>query len=293
MTGCLWEFETKTMAQIHSSAIVEPGAELARDVVVGPFCHVGSRAKIGPGTRLISHVAVHGDTTLGASNNVWPFAVLGADPQDLKYAGEESKLVIGDHNDIRESVTIHKGTAADAGVTCVGDHNLIMAYAHIGHDCVLGNHIIITNAVQLAGHIIIEDHAAVGGATAVHHFVTIGQYAYVGGMTRVVHDVPPFMFVEGNPSRVRGINTIGLKRHGFAEETEEHLKDAWRRLFKKTNQPNGVGDSTQGLASLEAEYADDWAVKALVEALRRSAAGVFGRYRETLRRDHRYSNPVR
>lgn len=281
------------MLEIHPTAIIEPGATLADDVVVGPYCHVSDRATIGPGCRLLSHVAIHGRTTLGTGNTVWPFAVLGADPQDLKYAGEDSQLLIGDHNDIRESVTIHKGTAADSGATTVGDHNLIMAYAHIGHDCVIGNHVIITNAVQLAGHILVQDHAAIGGATAIHHFVTIGQYAYIGGMTRVVHDVPPFMFVEGNPSRVRGVNSVGLKRHGFPEATDEHLKDAWRRLFKKTNQPNGVGDSTQGLASLEAEYSDDWAVQALVQAIRQSSDGVYGRYRETLRRDDRYGNPVK
>lgn len=281
------------MAEIHPTAIIEKGATIADDAVVGPYCHVSAGATIGPGCRLMSHVVIQGRTTLGARNKVWPFAVLGADPQDLKYAGEDSQLVIGDHNDIRESVTIHKGTAADTGMTTVGDHNLIMAYAHIGHDCVIGNHVIITNTVQLAGHIVVQDHAAIGGATAIHHFVTIGQYAYLGGMTRVVHDVPPFMFVEGNPSRVRGVNSVGLKRHGFPEATEERLKDAWRRIYKKSSQPNGVGDSTQGLASLEAEYRDDWAVQALVLAIRRSSDGIYGRYREALRRDNRYSNPVK
>jgi len=280
------------MAEIHPTSVVEEGASLARDVEVGPFCHIGPGATIGPGTRLVSHVAIHGRTTLGAANTVWPFVTLGGDPQDLKFKGEDSELRIGDHNEIRECVTVHKGTAADNNITVVGSHNLIMNYAHIGHDCVLGDHVLITNAVQLAGHILVEDHAAVGGASAVHHFVTIGQYSYVGGMTRIVHDVPPFMFVEGNPSRVRGVNVVGLRRHTFPEATEEHLKDAWRRLYRRTSQAHGAGDSTAALAALETDYPDDWAIQALVDTVRRSAAGIYGRYREALRRDNRYYNPA-
>ena len=281
------------MAEIHPSSIIEPGAELADDVVIGPFCHIGSKVRINSGTQLISHVSITGRANIGMNNRIWPFASLGADPQDLKYKGEDSELVIGDYNDIRESVTIHKGTAGDRNTTRVGDHNLIMAYVHIGHDCILGNHIVVTNAVQLAGHILIEDHAAIGGASALHHFVTIGQYAYVGGATRIVHDVPPFMFVEGNPSRVRSVNFIGLRRHGFTGQTEERLKDAWRRLFKKSLDSNGVGDSTRVLGELEIEYRDDWCIQALVESIRRSSEGIYGRYRELHRCDNRYSNPVR
>ena len=281
------------MPDIHPTTVIEEGAELADDVTVGPFCHIGPQVSIGHGTQLMSHVAVHGHTTLGAHNRVWPFATVGADPQDLKYQGEASELIVGDHNDIRECATLHRGTASDQNVTRIGSHNLIMNYAHVGHDCILGNHILITNGVQLAGHILVEDHAAIGGATAVHHFVTIGQYSYVGGMTRIVHDVPPFMFVEGNPARVRGVNVIGLRRHTFPEATEEHLKDAWRRLYKRTTQPNGVGDSAAALAQLEKEYANDWCIRSLIEAIRRSEAGVYGRYREGLRKDNRYSNPVK
>jgi UDP-N-acetylglucosamine acyltransferase len=281
------------MADIHPSAVIDEHAELADDVTIGPFCHVGANVAIGAGTTLMSHVAVHGRTTIGAGNTIWPFSTIGSDPQDLKYHGEDSELVIGDHNDIRECATIHRGTASDQNITRVGSHSLIMAYAHIGHDCILGDHVLITNAVQLAGHILVEDHAAIGGATAVHHFVSIGQYAYVGGMTRIVHDVPPFMFVEGNPARVRGVNVIGLRRHTFPEATEEHLKDAWRRLYKRTTQPNGVGESASALASLESDYPDDWCIRALIDAVRRSEAGVYGRYREALRQDNRYYNPVK
>lgn len=280
------------MPTIHPSSVVEPGARIADDVVVGPFCRVGPRSTLGAGTRLVSHVCVLGRTTLGKGNTVWPFTTLGADPQDLKFKGEDSELIIGDHNDIRENVTIHKGTHNDQGATRVGDHNLIMAYAHLGHDCVVGSHTIISNGVQFAGHVHLSDHGIVGGATACHHFVTIGQYAYVGGMTRIVADVPPFMIAEGNPSRIRGVNAIGLKRHGFSPDDEARLKHAWKLLFKRASEDEG-GASSAALGELETLYDGDWMVQALIEAIRRSAQGTHGRYREGLRKDNRFTNPVR
>jgi len=280
------------MPTIHPSSVVENGAQLADNVFIGPFCRVGPRATLGTGTRLVSHVCVLGRTTLGEHNTVWPFTTLGADPQDLKFRGEDSELIIGDHNDIRENVTIHKGTANDEGVTRVGDHNLIMAYAHIGHDCVIGDHTIISNGVQFAGHVHVHDHAVVGGATACHHFVTIGKYAYVGGMTRIVADVPPFMIAEGNPSRIRGVNAIALKRHGFSQQDEDRLKHAWKLLFKKASE-NAGGASSSAIGELEKLYGDDWMIRDLLLAIRRSAQGVHGRYREGLRKDNRFTNPVR
>ena len=281
------------MPIIHPSSVVEDGAALADDVVVGPFCRVGPRAKLGAGCRLVSHVCVLGRTTLGVGNTVWPFTTLGADPQDLKYKGENSELIIGDHNDIRENVTIHKGTDNDQGATRLGDHNLVMAYAHLGHDSVVGSHTVICNGVQFAGHVHVHDHATIGGATACHHYVTIGQYAYIGGMTRVVADVPPFMIAEGNPSRIRGVNTIGLKRHGFSETEQARLKHAWKLLFKRASEDQG-GASHPALEQLEREYTDDWMVRALVDAIRKSTAeGTHGRHREALRKDNRFTNPVR
>ncbi|MEX2389548.1 MAG: acyl-ACP--UDP-N-acetylglucosamine O-acyltransferase [Phycisphaeraceae bacterium] len=281
------------MPNIHPLSVIEPGAELADDVEVGPFCHVGPQVKIGPGTRLLSHVAIHGRTTLGAHNTVWPNAVLGGDPQDLKYKGEESELVIGDHNDLREGVTIHKGTAGDSALTRVGDHNLIMAYVHVGHDCMLGSHLVIANAVQLAGHILIEDHAVIGGATAIHHWVTIHQYAFVAGMTRIVQDVPPFMIVEGAPARVRKVNTVLLKRHHFPQDQINRLKEAHRLLFGPTDDEGYVGNMARNLDALEARAGEDWAQHALVQAVRQSTRGIFGRHREASRQDNRYTNPVR
>jgi UDP-N-acetylglucosamine acyltransferase len=280
------------MGAIHPSCVIEPGAKLGEGVVVGPFCHVGGEVVIGPDCHLKSHVSVTGRTTLGQGNKIWPHASLGGEPQDLKYTGENSELVIGDHNEIRENVTIHKGTANDAGITRIGNHNLIMVSAHIGHDCIIGDHVILSNCVQLAGHIHIEDYASLGGAAAVHHFVTVGRYAYIGGMTRVVSDAPPYMLTEGNPARVRKINSILLKRHHFDPDQVERLKIAHRMLFGHQEKGQSVGRSIEHLQGLDARWPDDEAIAALVASLRRSAAGVHGRFRESHRKDNPFSNPV-
>ena len=286
------------MPQIHPTAIVERGAELADDVIVGPLCHVGPKVRLGPGTRLISHVTILGRTTLGEGNTVWPYATLGGDPQDLKFKGEDSQLIIGDHNEIRENVTIHKGTANDGSVTRVGNENLLMVGCHVAHDCTLGNHIIIANAVQLAGHIVVEDHAAIAGGSGVHHFITIGQYAYIGGLTRVVRDVPPFMVFEGNPARVRKVNTTLLERCQFPPEQIDRLKRAFRLLFGGGDSDDGashrfVGHTTQALQTLDAEFPDDPCIQALLTSVRQSIDGLHGRYRESLRADNPHTNPVR
>lgn len=280
------------MPEIHPLAVVDPQAKLADDVRVGPFCSVGPKATLGSGTRLVSHVTIVGRTTLGENNTVWPNAVLGGDPQDLKFQGEDSRLVIGDHNEIRECVTIHKGTANDHGITTVGDHNLIMAYAHLGHDCILGNHIVIANAVQFAGHVCVEDHVIIGGATAIHHFATLGQHAFVGGMTRAINDCPPFMIAEGNPAIVRGVNSTGLTRRGFTTESIANLKDAWKRLYRRTA-TGKAGQTASALEDLEDAYPHDACVLALVAHVRRSAEGVYGRYREGLRKDNPRTNPAK
>ncbi len=269
-------------------AIVDPAAELADDVQVGPFCVVGPSVRLGSGTRLIGHVTVMGRTTLGSHNTVWPGAVLGGDPQDLKFKGEDSELIIGDHNDFRECVTVHKGTDNDQGVTRIGSHNLIMAYTHVGHDCILHDHIVIANSVQLAGHILMEDHTNIGGASAVHHFVTIGRYAFIAGDSAVTRDVPPYMVVNGHPAIVRKVNTTLLMRHRFADEQMERLKKAYRQIFGRE-----VNDSTNALTSLKEQFPDDEHVQYLCDFISRSASGVYGRYREAQRRDHAFSNPVR
>ena len=275
------------MADIHPSSVIDSRAELADDVEVGPLCYVGPNVRIGHGTRLISHVSILGPTTIGQGNTLWPQCVLGADPQDLKYHGEHTELRIGDHNIIREAVTIHRGTVNDQCVTVVGDHNLIMAYTHIAHDCIIDNHIVLANSIALAGHIHIQDHAVLGGQTAIHHFVTVGQYSYIGGMTRLVHDVPPYMIVEGYRATVRSVNLVGLARHGFSDSSIQHLKTAWKKLFKNTAEGSGVGQTAQQLTQLEADYPDDQAVMTLITAIRNAQSGTHGRYREAMRQDNR------
>lgn len=284
------------MAQIHSSAVVDRGAVLGEGVAIGPLCYVGPQVRLGAGTRLISHVSILGNTTVGRENVVWPQAVIGGDPQDLKYQGELTQLTLGDHNEIREGVTIHLGTEKGGGVTRVGSANLLMAGAHIAHDCQIGDHVIVSNNVQLAGHVRVEDHANIAGMSGVHSFVTIGQYSYVGGMSRIVHDVPPFMIVEGNPCRVRGVNVIGLKRHQFDEGAIERLKDAYRTLFRGPTgdfDPDTVGNMSESLAQIEQAYRDDECVMMLLDFLRNTTVGLFGRYKESQRTDNRFSNPVK
>lgn len=278
---------------IHPSAVIEAGAELGEDVVVGPFCYVGPKVRIGARTRLISHVTIVGRTTLGSDNVVWPQCVLGGDPQDLKFHGEDSELVIGDRNALREGVTIHKGTENGGNITRVGSDNLIMVDCHIAHDCIIGSHVVMANCVGMAGHIVVEDHAAIGGYAGFHHFVTVGQYAYVGGVSRIVHDVPPYMVVEGNPQKVRGVNMIGLTRHGFDERTKDRLKHAWRKLYKHAVEHNGVGVTARAAAELLTDFPDDPVIARLVQAVRNTAAGVHGRHLEAKRCDDRYHNPVK
>jgi len=279
------------VSNIHPTAVVDPKAEVAPSAVIGPLCYVGPDVRIGDGTRLVSHVSVIGPTTIGKGNTAWPQAVLGADPQDLKFHGERTELIIGDHNDIRELVTMHRGTRNGGGVTRVGSDNLIMVACHIAHDCIIGDHVVIANNVGFAGHIHVKDHAAIGGYAAFHHFVTVNEYAYVGGMSRIVHDVPPFMLVEGSPGRVRGLNIKGLARHRFPEESIRALKDAYRKLYRA----NGHGDApptpmATNLSALEAEFPDDECIGILTGAIRKTMSATHGRYLETHRPDNPWKN---
>lgn len=274
------------MTVIHPTAVVDPQATLGPDVEVGPHCYVAAGATLGAHCRLISHAVILGGTTLGDHNTVWPHATLGADPQDLKYADEPTQLVIGHHNQFREHVTIHRGTGNGGGVTKLGNDNLIMVAAHVAHDCVIGDHVVIANASLLAGHVLVEDHAVISGATAVQHYVTIGQYAYVAGMTRVVQDVPPFMVVEGNPARVRGVNTIGLERHRFEPEVIDHLKQAHRHLYRSEGE-DSLAAMGEHIARIESDYPDDECVLILTRFLKNMAGGFYGRYREATRSDNR------
>lgn len=290
------------MSNIHPTAIVEPGAQIADDAVIGPMCHVGPKAVIGPATRLMHRVSILGRTTLGRDNVIWPNAVLGGEPQDLKYKGEDTELIIGDHNQIRESATLHLGTANGGGVTRIGDHNLLMVNAHVAHDCCIGNRCILTNNLLLAGHVHVEDHVIIGGGSAVHHFITIGKYAYIGGNTSVRQDAPPYMIFEGAHGRVRGVNAIGLQRNGFDAATIARLKQAYRTLFRdaangedEDGQPDKplVGTMLERVEKLEADHRGDEAIAYLAQFIRQMASGVYGRYRESLRKDNKFQNPTK
>ncbi|TAH35972.1 MAG: acyl-ACP--UDP-N-acetylglucosamine O-acyltransferase [Planctomycetota bacterium] len=266
------------MATLHPTCVIAPGAELDPSVVVGPFCSVGSRVRIGAGTVLGPHVSIQGRTSIGERNQLVGHCALGGMPQDLKYAGEESALVIGDDNVIREFVTINIGTAAGSWVTTLGNRNLIMACAHVAHDCQIEDEVILSNNVLLAGHVRVESQAIVSGGTAVNHFVTIGTLAMVGGMSRIVKDVAPYMVVEGNPARVRGVNTVGLRRRGKSPEAIEQLRDAYRRIFADES------PTILAIQEMEARGGLTPELVRLLTFLRDMERGYQGRYREALRR---------
>lgn len=219
------------MAQIHPTAIIAPGAILADDVVIGPYCIIGEHVALGAGVGLKSHVVVDGRTTIGAGTRIFPFASIGLEPQDLKYAGEESSLEIGRNSTIREHVTINPGTTGGGMVTRVGDNCLLMAGAHVAHDCQVGNHVILVNHATLGGHVVVEEYAILGGLSAVHQFVRIGRHAMVGGMSGVERDVIPYGQVMGDRARLTGLNIIGMQRRGFSREDIQGLRSAYQFLF--------------------------------------------------------------
>jgi len=220
---------------IHPTAIVSPQAELGEDVHIGAFCQVDAHVRLGAGTRLISHVVITGHTTVGENNRFFPFSSIGHEPQDLKYHGEPSEVVIGHCNTIRENVTINPGTEGGGMLTRLGDHNLLMAYTHVAHDCVLANHIVMANCATLAGHVDVDDGAIIGGMSAIHQFLRIGRYAMIGGMSGIVKDVPPFCLTAGGyrPGLV-GLNLVGLKRKGYSRDRIRTLKEIYRILLQSS-----------------------------------------------------------
>jgi UDP-N-acetylglucosamine acyltransferase len=255
------------MVKIHPTAVVEKGAELDEGVVVGPHVYIGSQVKIGKNTVIRQGAVIEGDTTIGEECTIFS-ATIGVEPQDLKYKGEPSKVVIGNKVKIREYVTIHRGTEGGGMVTKIGDNVLLMAYVHVAHDVVLGNNVIVANAVQIAGHVEIEDYAIVGGLTGIHQFVRIGKHAMVGGASAVHRDVPPFVVAQGNRARLEGINIIGLKRRGFSRETIRALTTAFEMVFK-TDEPLQVS-----LKKVEEEFKDIPEVLDFVEFIRKSRRGI-------------------
>jgi UDP-N-acetylglucosamine acyltransferase len=279
---------------IHPTAIIERGAEIGDGVQIGPYCVVGPNVVLATGCKLHHHVTIEGYTTLGESCEIFPQAVLGTPPQDIKYGGERTTLEIGSGNIFREQVTVHPGTGNGGGVTRIGNGNLFLIGAHVAHDCRIGDRCILANYVQLAGHVHLQDHVNMGGHSAVHHFVTVGRHAFIGGMTRVTSDVPPFVIVvatRGPRSEIRMINGVGLERCGFSNEDVGALKAAFLRLFSRRARTSGTAIRDRVKALLETRPINPY-VEELCEFLMRSFAhGRHGRYLESLRADpvHRKS----
>lgn len=263
---------------IADTACVDPRAELADDVEIGPYCVVGPDVKIGRGTRLIGHVCLLGVTTLGEDNVVSPFAVIGGDPQDVSYQRTPTRVEIGDHNIIRENVTINRATEKEDGVTRVGSHNYLMAGAHVAHDCKLGDRITIANGSMLGGHVHVESHASLSGGVAVHHYTTIGGYSFVGGQSRIVHDVPRYMLVDGNPSKIRCINVVGLKRNGIGPVGIDALHEAHRLIYRAKMSARQAAEILKSHGHLVPE------VQSLLDFIQGQAEGKHGRARERWRK---------
>ncbi|BBL74525.1 acyl-ACP--UDP-N-acetylglucosamine O-acyltransferase [Methylomagnum ishizawai] len=217
---------------IHPTAIIDPSAELAEDVEVGPYSLIGADVRIGAGTRIGPHVVIRGPTVIGRDNRIFQFASIGEDPQDKKYRGETTLLEIGDRNTIREFTTVHRGTAQDRGATRIGHDNLLMAYTHVAHDCVVGNGVIMANAASLAGHVHVDDCAILGGFSLVHQFCQIGQYSFSAMGSVITRDIPPYVMVGGSPTKPHGINSVGLERRGFSPEAIRQIRKAYKAIYK-------------------------------------------------------------
>jgi UDP-N-acetylglucosamine acyltransferase len=268
------------MMSTHPTAHVESGAEIGRDAQIGANAYVGPHVKIGDECTIGHGCHIEGHTTLGRNNMLAPYVVLGTPPQDLKYHGQQTELIIGDDNVFREFVTVNIGTVTGNGVTSIGSRNYLMICSHVGHDCCVEDDVILVNAVLLGGHCHVESGAKLMGGAALNPFVTVGTQAYVGGLTRIVQDVPPFMIVEGNPARVRGVNEIGLQRAGFERAVIAELWDAYKAIYR-TRELNRapIYDMIEARPDVSAEAVQ------LVQFLRRAQKGTHGRYLESLRKD--------
>ena len=254
---------------IHPTAIIDPKAKIHPSCKIGPYCVIGSQVELGEGCHLVSHVAIEGPTKIGIDNGFFPFSSTGMAPQDLSYADEPTRLEIGDHNEIREFVTINRGTVKGGGVTRIGNHTLIMAYTHVAHDCLIGDHVLLANAATLGGHITIGDWAQIGALCPIHHFVRIGAYAFVGGGTTVTRDVLPFSkTVAARDTHAYGLNALGLERRGFSRERIRKIHHAYKVLLaSKLN-------TTQALEKLKSEPDRGEDVDMLIRFIEESQRGV-------------------
>lgn len=253
---------------IHPQAIVDPSAELAEDVEVGPWTLIGPNVSIDSGSVIASHVVIKGPTSIGKHNRIFQFATVGEDTPDMKYQGEPTRLEIGDHNVIREGVTIHRGTVQDRGYTRLGNHNLLMAYAHVGHDSVVGDHAIMVNNAALAGHVEVGDWAILGGYCLIHQFCKIGAHSFIGMGSVVGKDVPAYMMINGNPAEARGINQEGLRRRGFSNAAMTAIKQAYKVIYRQGNYLDEAVDI------LQAQLAEHPELAVLVESLQDSGRGI-------------------
>ena len=253
---------------IHPSAVIDPKATLADNVTVSPFVVIGPDVTIGEGSWIGPHTVIQGPTHIGRDNKIFQFSSIGEAPQDKKFAGEATELIIGDRNVIREYCTLNRGTAQDIGKTVIGSDNWIMAYVHIAHDCIVGNHTIFANGATLAGHVEIHDYAILGGFTLVHQFCRIGQYAFTGMGSSIGKDVPPFMMVTDSPATVRGINREGLKRHQISQDSIKKIKESYRLLYRSEL---GFNQACEQMAT---DYSDDEEVKLLIDFCSSSQRGI-------------------
>ncbi len=253
--------------QIHPTAVIAPGAELGDGVEIGPYCVIGGHVQVGAGTKLLSHVVVAGHTKMGTGCTLFPFASLGQQTQDLKFRGGAPRVEIGDRTTLREYVTVNAATN-DGDVTRVGSGCHIMAYAHVAHDCLVGNEVIMANAATLAGHVVLEDQVIIGGLCGVHQFVRIGRLTITGGCSKVTQDIPPFMTADGNPLSVHGLNTIGMQRRGVSETAVAALKKAYKILYRENLTAKAA------LAKIEAGVEQWPEVAHLVAFVRASERGI-------------------
>ncbi len=254
--------------EIHPTAIVEPKAEIDDGVIIGAYCIIGEGVRIKRGSKLISNVVIEGNTEIGENCTIYPFTSIGLPPQDLKYKGEKTGLIIGNNNIIREYITIHRASVGGDGLTTIGDNNFLMAYVHIAHDCKIGSHIIMANAATLGGHVVIEDYAVVGGLTAIHQFTRIGAYSMVGGFSGVGQDIPPYMIASGARAKLFGLNTIGLKRYGFSDAIINELKKAYKILFREKRT---LKDAMKKIQE-DLPYTDE--IKHLIEFIQKNKRGI-------------------
>ncbi|MBI2000684.1 MAG: acyl-ACP--UDP-N-acetylglucosamine O-acyltransferase [candidate division NC10 bacterium] len=256
------------MVTVHPTAVVEPGAELAAGVQVGAYAIVGSQVRLGPGACVGSHTILEGRADIGADCRIGSHVIIGAPPQDVKYHGEPTRVVIGDRTLVREFATIHRASTGGSGVTRIGPESFIMAYAHVAHDCQLGEQVIMANQASLAGHVEIGRCAVIGGMSGVHQFVRIGEYAFLGACSAVLQDIPPFVKAQGNRAKPYGLNVVGLRRAGFSAETIQALKQAYRIVFLSDL------NTSQALAQLEQELSGPPEVQRFIDFIKRSQRGI-------------------